>query len=135
MICLDTNAIITIISGQPFNVRCRLDAALAEGKPIAIPSIALFELWFGIAKSQRIDGNTEALHAFLARGFEILPFDEDDAREAGAIRAALAKRGTPIGPYDVLIAAQARQRDAVLVTANVREFSRVPGLKLEDWTV
>ena len=58
----------------------------------------------------------------------------DDAREAGDIRAALERTGTPIGPYDVLIAAQARRRGAMLATANVREFARVPGLRLVDWS-
>ena len=63
----------------------------------------------------------------------ILPFESDDAEEAGDIRAVLEHAGTSIGPYDVLIAAQARRRDAVLVTANQREFARVPRLKIEDW--
>jgi tRNA(fMet)-specific endonuclease VapC len=104
-------------------------------EPIALSAIVLFELWFGIAKSERRAENIAELEAFLARGFEILALDGDDAEEAGDIRATLARAGTPIGPYDVLIAAQARRRDATLVTANGREFSRVPGLKIEDWTV
>ena len=65
---------------------------------------------------------------------QVLDFDAEDAEEAGDIRATLQRAGTPIGPYDILIAAQARRRDALLVTANTREFARVPGLQIEDWT-
>ena len=66
---------------------------------------------------------------------EILAFEPADVEEAGYIRAALERAGTPIGPYDLLVAAQARRRDALLVTANEREFARVPRLKFEDWTM
>jgi tRNA(fMet)-specific endonuclease VapC len=69
----------------------------------------------------------------MAGPIRLLEFDEEDAREAGEIRALLERKGTPIGPYDVIIAAQARRRGALLVTANEREFARVPGLKTEDW--
>ncbi len=93
----------------------------------------LFELWYGIANSRRQQHSIETLAGFLAGPIQVLNFDADDAREAGDIRAALAQAGTPIGPYDVLIAAQARRRGATLVTANAREFARVPGLKTEDW--
>ena len=72
--------------------------------------------------------------AFLAGPVQVLNFDVGDAEEAGDIRAALERAGTPIGPYDVLIAAQARRRGATLVTSNEREFARVRGLKTEDWT-
>ena len=63
----------------------------------------------------------------------LLPFEPEDAEEAGDIRAVLESAGTPIGPYDILIAAQARRRGAVLVTANIGEFSRVQGLATENW--
>jgi tRNA(fMet)-specific endonuclease VapC len=72
---------------------------------------------------------------FLAGPIRVLNFDAEDARESGDIRAALARAGTPIGPYDVLIAAQARRRGAILVTANKNEFARVPGLQTQDWTI
>ena len=75
----------------------------------------------------------ERLLVFLQLPISILPLEPEDAEEAGEIRAALERAGTPIGPYDVLIAGQARRRDALLVTANSREFARVPGLKTEDW--
>ena len=65
----------------------------------------------------------------------VVDFDREDAHAAGEIRADLAKKGTPIGPYDVLIAGQASRRGAVLVTNNLREFKRVDNLQVEDWTV
>ena len=135
MICLDTNAVIAVISGRSPSVRIRLEAALTENEQITVPAIVLFELWFGIAKSQRVEANIRALDAFLSKGFDVLPFDAQDAREAGDIRAALAVSGMPIGPYDVLIAAQARRRNARLITANGREFVRVPRLTMEDWAM
>jgi len=80
------------------------------------------------------------ISADLLRDYAVAVFrgaglDAEDAREAGNIRAALFKLGTPIGPYDILIAAQARRRDAILVTSNEREFARVSGLKMEDWAL
>jgi tRNA(fMet)-specific endonuclease VapC len=73
------------------------------------------------------------LSTFLALDVTPWPFEPEDAEEAGDIRAGLERAATPIGPYDVLIAAQARRRDALLVTTNTREFTRVPGLKTADW--
>lgn len=133
MICLDTNAVIKILNETGSQVELRLRAALKERQSIAISSIVLFELWHGAMKSARIQDNTERIEEFLAAPTEVLAFDSDDAREAGDIRAALEKIGKSIGPYDILIAAQARRRGAVLVTANEREFARVPGLHTEDW--
>jgi tRNA(fMet)-specific endonuclease VapC len=95
----------------------------------------LFELWYGAAKSARPDRNARRIADFLAGPIEILVFEPADAEEVGNIRAALERAGTPIGPYDLLVAAQARRRDALLVTANEREFARVPRLKFEDWTM
>jgi tRNA(fMet)-specific endonuclease VapC len=89
---------------------------------------------YGAAKSDRPNRSVDALNEFLALGIAVLPFEIEDAEEAGDIRAALERAGTPIGPYDILIAAQARRRGAVLVTANEREFARVPGLMVEDWS-
>jgi len=133
MICLDTNAVIAAVNDPGSRVRARFDEALRSGIPVTVSSIVLFELWYGIAKSRRQQRNTDTLADFLAGPVQILNFDADDAREAGDVRAALAKAGTPIGPYDILIAAQARRHDALLVTANAREFARVPGLTTEDW--
>ena len=129
---LDTNACIAIINGRPLGVRHRLRAALTRGEPVAVSSIALFELWYGVAKSARPTANTERLAVFLAP-LETLPFDDDDARAAGAVRAALEQAGTPIGAYDTLLAGQAVRRGLMLVTANVAEFARVRGLTWQNW--
>jgi len=135
MICLDTNAVIAVLNNPSSPVRSRIDAAMGAGGTLAMSSIVLFELWYGVAKSARPERNARRIADFLAGPIEVLPFESGDAEEAGDIRAALERAGTPIGPYDVLVAAQARRRDALLVTANGREFVRVPRLKLEDWTI
>ena len=98
-----------------------------------VSSVVAFELWHGVAKSQRKEANTQRLQAFLAGPLEWTLFDEEDAQEAGVVLAELEIAGTPIGAYDVLIAGQARRRAAMLVTSNVGEFDRVTGLKWEDW--
>jgi len=135
MICLDTNAVIAAINGRKPDVRRRLEAAIAAGAPIGVPTIVLFEMRYGIAKSGRPRENAAMLAAFLTLDVILWPFEPGDAEEAGNIRLELERVGTPIGPYDVLIAAQARRRGALLVTANTAEFTRVPGLRTEDWAV
>jgi tRNA(fMet)-specific endonuclease VapC len=135
MICLDTNAVIAVLNNPRSPVRARIDAAIGLGGTFAMSSIVLFELWYGVAKSARPERNARRIADFLAGPIEVLPFELRDAEEAGDIRAALERVGTPIGPYDVLVAAQARRRDALLVTANGREFVRVPRLKFEDWAM
>ncbi len=130
---LDTNACIALINGTPKEVRRRFQRAIAKEATILVSSVVAFELWYGAAKSQRREANTQRLEAFLAGPLEWTLFDEDDAREAGTVRAELEITGKPIGAYDVLIAGQARRRGATLVTSNVREFDRVAGLKCEDW--
>lgn len=132
MICLDTNAVIAFLGGKPHHLGERLKREMLEGE-VALSSIALFELQYGIFKSARRQRNADQLTLFLQLPVTILPFEPEDAEQAGEIRAALERARTPIGPYDVLIAAQARRRGATLVTANMREFARVPGLKTEDW--
>jgi tRNA(fMet)-specific endonuclease VapC len=133
MICLDTNAIIVSLNDPTSPVRARINQARDNGIPLTVSAIVLFELWYGAAKSGHRQRNIDRLVDFLNGPIQLLDFDADDAREAGDIRAVLAKAGTPIGPYDILIAAQARRRGALLVTANKREFARVPGLRTEDW--
>jgi tRNA(fMet)-specific endonuclease VapC len=135
LICLDTNAVIAAINGRKPDVRRRLEAAIAAGAPIGVPTIVLFEMRYGIAKSGRPRENAAMLAAFLTLDVILWPFEPGDAEEAGDIRVELERVGTPIGPYDVLIAAQARRRGALLVTANTGEFTRVPGLRTEDWAV
>lgn len=130
---LDTNACIALINGSPSAVRRRCQRAIAKEATVLVSSVVAFELWYGVAKSQRKEANTQRLLAFLAGPLEWTLFDEQDAREAGAVRAELEIAGRPIGAYDVLIAGQARRRGATLVTANIGEFERVTGLKWEDW--
>jgi tRNA(fMet)-specific endonuclease VapC len=131
-ILLDSNVCIAIMRGRPAMVRERALRSEAEGLRIFVSSVAVFELWFGVASSDRPEENTRRLAAFLAT-IASIPFDDDDSRVAGAIRADLRRRGLEIGPYDCLIAAQAVRRNYLLVTANVREFSRVAGLRWENW--
>jgi tRNA(fMet)-specific endonuclease VapC len=133
MICLDTNIVIWIVNGRSSSLRLRLDEQIRAGTVIALPVIALFEMRYGFAKSDRRDHNERLLERFLGVGVDVLPFEPEDAVHAGDIRAGLEKAGTPIGHYDYLIAAQARRRGAALVTLNRREFERVPGLIVVNW--
>src|SRR5215468_1339523 len=133
MYCLDTNAAIAILKGSPPQVIARMRHALA-GDEVALSCVVLYELHDGAAKSARRTENEERLATLLGAPIAVLAFDAEDAREAGDIRAVLAKARTPIGPYDILIAAQARRRGATLVTAHKRQFARVPRLQVEDWT-
>jgi tRNA(fMet)-specific endonuclease VapC len=133
MFCLDTNIVIVVLNERRPALARRLDREIDRGTALMIPAIVRFELEYGYAKSVDPARNRERLRHFLSVGFEQPAFDKDDALEAGTIRAALEAKGTPIGPYDVLIAAQARRRGAALVTLNRREFERVPGLIVTDW--
>jgi tRNA(fMet)-specific endonuclease VapC len=133
MICLDTNAVIATINRRVPEVRRRLEAAFVQGLIVGIPTIVIYELWYGIRKSAHPQANAARLAAFLSLDVETWPFEPADAEEAGEIRATLDAAGAPIGPYDTLIAAQARRRAALLVTANTGEFDRVSGLKTENW--
>ena len=133
MFCLDTNIIIHAINRRRPEFAVRISEELQAGRTLMVPAIVRFELEYGLAKSQRPEANRAILATLLARGFEQPAFDLDDAAEAGDIRAALEAKGAPIGPYDLLIAAQARRRGAALVTLNCREFERVPGLMVTDW--
>ena len=133
MFCLDTNAVIAAIGKRPDSVDARLQNEFSRGAHVIVPAIVVHELLFGIAKSTRRAENKRLLDHFLAAPVDTPAFDTEDADHAADIRAWLESRGTPIGPYDNLIAAQARRRGATLVTANVREFRRVPRLSVEDW--
>jgi tRNA(fMet)-specific endonuclease VapC len=133
MFCLDTNVIIFGLNGRIPAIDARLQQELTAGTKLLIPSIVIFELRYGIAKSSRREASTRVLDAFLSEGFEIIQFDAEDAAEAGDVRAFLEGAGAPIGAYDTLIAAQARRRGAILVSGNRREFECVPGLMVTDW--
>ncbi len=97
---------------------------------VGISAVVAHELFYGAFKSRRIAQNVATIDTLQ---FAVLAFDKEDARQAGEVRAVLASRGTPIGPYDALIAGQARARNLLLVTHNTEEFGRVPGLRLDDW--
>lgn len=132
---LDTNACIALINGSPPGVRPRLEQALEDGASVAVSAVVAFELWYGAAKSARRQANRQRLETFFAGPLELVPFDDEDARAAGDVRATLEVAGTPIGAYDLLIAGQALRHDATLVTANASEFSRVTELRWEDWAL
>lgn len=130
---LDTNACIALINGRPAPVRDRFKRALEDGYALTTSSIVEFELRYGVVKSSRRDENERRLDTFFAGPIVTIPFESEDARQAGEIRAALERAGTPLGAYDLLIAGHATQRNATLVTANVSEFARVANLRHEDW--
>ena len=125
---LDANAVIALLNDttSPIARRIRRYAP----RDIGISAVVIHELYYGAFKSQRVEKNAARVDALQ---FPVLEFDQEDARQAGDVRAHLASKGTQIGPYDVLIAGQARARKLTLVTHNTTEFQRVPGLKVEDW--
>lgn len=127
---LDTNAVIMVIGHKSEPLINRILAA--EPGTIAISSVVVHELFYGAYKSSRVEKNLETLRLLLV-DFPILEFDQNDAAVSGSIRADLAAKGTPIGPYDVLIAGQSKARNLTLVTNNRKEFERVDGLLVEDW--
>jgi tRNA(fMet)-specific endonuclease VapC len=130
---LDTNACIALISGTPPSVRSKFRKAIGTGSDVLVSSMALFELWYGVAKSSRRDFNKKRLETFFAGPIHPLPFEDQDAEIAGAIRADLKSIGKPIGAYDTLIAGQAIRNKLTLVTANLPEFARIKGLTWADW--
>ena len=125
---LDVNAVIALLS----DMDSRPAQRARQNRPgdMCMSAIVTHELFYGAFKSQRAARNVALVDSLQ---FEVLDFDKEDSRQAGEIRAALAVKGTPIGPYDVLIAGQAMARNLILVTHNTDEFGRVPGLQIEDW--
>ena len=126
---LDTNACIALLNDTSPALSARTRAH--PPAEIGLPAPVVFELYYGAFKSAQTTRNLELLGRMA---FEILPFDDADARAAGSVRNQLEAAGCPIGPYDLLIAGQALARGLILVTANTREFQRVNGLDCEDWT-
>ena len=124
----DTNAVIALLNDAGSSLARR--ARRHSPADIGVSAIVSHELFYGAFKSKRSEFNVGLVDSLR---FAVLDFDKEDARHAGAIRAELAAQGSPIGPYDVLIAGQARARNLILVSHNLREFSRVPGLVVEDW--
>lgn len=130
MYLLDTNICIYFMKNQ--NPLLSQKILLHKPSELFLSTITVFELEYGVEKSNWVKQNGEKLAMFLAP-FNILPFTMDDAILAGKLRAYLQKQGTPIGPYDIQIAAQALSKNYTLISHNVKEFKRVPNLKLEDW--
>jgi tRNA(fMet)-specific endonuclease VapC len=131
---LDTNVCIALINESPALVRVRFGVEIGKGSIAYVSSVTVFELWYGVSKSKRLDFNTRILASFLAGLVNLLPFEGEDARFAGELRAELESIGRPVGAYDLLIAGQALRHDMTLVTANTREFGRIKHLHWQDWT-
>jgi tRNA(fMet)-specific endonuclease VapC len=130
---LDTNACIALINGTPLPVRSRFQKAVDAEDVVFVSSVVTFELWYGVSKSTRPAWNAQRLESFLSGPVRELPFGTDESQVAGRLRATLEIAGRPIGTYDLLVAGQAVHNNLTLVTANIREFSRVKGLLWEDW--
>lgn len=129
MYLLDTNTLIYFFTDRG-QVAHRLAQHRADA--IKLPALAVFELEYGNARSRRPALQRAQLDTVLSV-YEVLGFDLGSARIAGPLRATLESAGTPIGHYDLLIASIALTRDLAVVTRNLREFSRVPGLRVENW--
>ncbi|MDQ8199792.1 type II toxin-antitoxin system VapC family toxin [Pelagicoccus enzymogenes] len=127
---LDTNICIYTIRRRPEEVFRRVEACRIGD--IGISSMTYSELCYGVSKSQVVRRNRAALERFVAP-LEILEFGVEAALACGEVRAALEKKGSPIGPMDLLIGAHALAAGCVLVTNNTREFERIPELRVEDW--
>ena len=127
---LDTNICIYIINKKPAAVLKKVQS-MQPGQ-IAISTITIAELEYGAARSRYPDRNRIALLEFLFP-FTILDFDQKASMEYGRIRTLLESRGRPVGPMDLLLAAQAKAHNLILVTNNEKEFARVDGLRIENW--
>lgn len=127
---LDTNIIIYTIKNKPAVVR---DAFKAHYGQLCISTITLMELVYGAEKSANPARNLADIEGLAAR-LDVLDYDDIAATHTGQIRAELAKQGKPIGPYDQMIAGHARSRGLIIVTNNQKEFKRVPGTRIENWT-
>jgi tRNA(fMet)-specific endonuclease VapC len=125
---LDANVVIGLLNDATSKLAYR--ARRERPADIAISAIVAHELFYGAFKSRRASQNLAVVDSLQ---FVVLELDKEDARQSGEIRALLASRGMPVGPYDVLIAGQAKARNLTLVTHNTDEFGRVPGLRFEDW--
>ncbi len=126
---LDTNICIFTIKNKPQQAR---ETFKRHHGQLGISTVTLMELIYGAEKSANPERNLADVEGFAAR-LEVLKYDQDAAIHTGQLRAELARAGTPIGPYDQMIAGHARSQGLILVTNNRREFDRVPGLRVEDW--
>lgn len=130
MFLLDTNICVFLMKNKYPEMSKKL--LNSDPSEIAVSSITVYELEYGAAKSLWPEKNRNNVKLFLAP-FTIIPFDSSDAIIAGEIRHLLEKAGTPIGPYDLQIAAQGLSRGYTIITHNTGEFSRVPNLQITDW--
>lgn len=126
---LDTNLCIRVLRDRPAGLRDRFNA---EAASLCISTVTLAELLHGAEKSVQASATRQQVEAFADR-LAVLSFDAEAAAHYGTIRADLERRGQVIGPYDLMIAGHARSRGLVVVTGNLGEFTRVPGLLAEDW--
>ena len=126
---LDTNICIYTIKNRPSQVR---DAFTRHQDQLCVSTVTAMELIFGAEKSAAPEKNLAVIEAFLAR-LALLDYDLHAAEHTGQLRAELQKLGTPIGPYDQMIAGHARSLGLIVVTNNEREFERVSGLRMENW--
>jgi tRNA(fMet)-specific endonuclease VapC len=126
---LDTNICIYVIKEHPESLRAKFNA---QADQLCISSITLGELHYGAEKSARRDVNVAGIERFVAR-LDVLPFDAGAAVHYGQLRAELERAGRPAGALDMQIGGHARSRGLVVVTNNLREFSRMPGLRVENW--
>ena len=129
MYILDTKTLIYFFKGIG-NVADNLLAV--SPKEIGIPAVVLYELEYGISKSTSPKKRTKQLEELCAL-VEVLAFGNEEAKISATVRASLEKKGTPIGPYDVMIAGTVLSKQGILVTNNTKEFGRVPRLKITDW--
>ncbi|NUS68280.1 MAG: tRNA(fMet)-specific endonuclease VapC [Ensifer adhaerens] len=127
---LDTNICIYTVKNRPQQVREAFNRHYGQ---MCISSVSLMELIYGAERSAMPERDLSVIEGFAAR-LEVLNYDQAAASHTGQLRAELARSGKPIGPYDQLIAGHARSHGLILVTNNRREFDRVPGLRVEDWT-
>lgn len=126
---LDTNIVIYTMRDRPPEIRTRFTRNYGL---MAISTVTLMELYYGSENSDDPPENRSIIEGFVAR-LELLQYDEEAAFHTGLVRKELKTLGQPIGAYDGMIAGHARSRGLVLVTRNVREFARVPGLRVERW--
>ena len=127
---LDTNVCVTYLRGKDILLMNRVNAELPTD--VGLCSVVLAELFYGAALSNQPAANKAIVEAFVKQ-FKSLPFDDSPADVFGGLRAQLVRLGTPIGPYDLMVAAIALVNNVTVVTHNTKEFSRVPGLTLADW--
>lgn len=128
---LDTNLCIRVLRDRPAGLRERFNA---EAAGLCISTVTLAELLYGAERAMRPSHARQEVEAFAAR-LEVLAFGSEAAGHYAEIRAELGRKGQMIGPYDLMIAGHARSRGLVVVTGNLGEFSRVAGLRAEDWQV